>query len=139
MSRKVLAVDGKPLVLGGKVLLAEGDDLYRLQEVTITPTKAQQVKTPDADYYGFSKVTVAAIPAKYKDTSGVTAEAADVLTGKTIVGADGTTIEGSMANNGAITKTIDGLTETSASVPAGYTSGGTVSLTDAIETALAAI
>ena len=36
-------------------------------------------------------------------------------------------------------KTIDGLTQTSVEVPAGYTSGGTVSLTDAIETALAAI
>ena len=44
-----------------------------------------------------------------------------------------------MANNGAIAKTIDGLTQTSAAIPAGYTSGGTVSLTDAIETALAAI
>ena len=44
-----------------------------------------------------------------------------------------------MTNNGAITATIDGLTVTSYSVPAGYTSGGTVSLTDDIEQALAAI
>ena len=44
-----------------------------------------------------------------------------------------------MANNGAIAATIDGLTVTSYEVPAGYTSGGTVSLTNDIETALAAI
>ena len=48
-------------------------------------------------------------------------------------------ITGSMANNGAITGTIDGLTQTSYSVPAGYTTGGTVSLTNDIEEALAAI
>ena len=44
-----------------------------------------------------------------------------------------------MANNGAIAKTIDGLTQTSVAIPEGYTSGGTVSLTDDIENALAAI
>mgnify|MGYP003301394644 CR=1 FL=1 len=44
-----------------------------------------------------------------------------------------------MANNGAISGSIDGLTTTSYTVPAGYTSGGSVSLTDDIETALAAI
>ena len=59
--------------------------------------------------------------------------------GKFIVLADGSKVEGTMANNGEISKTIDGLTQTSATIPAGYTSGGTVSLTDAIETALAAI
>ena len=44
-----------------------------------------------------------------------------------------------MNNNGEINATIDGLTVTSYSVPAGYTAGGTVSLTDDIEQALAAI
>ena len=44
-----------------------------------------------------------------------------------------------MANNGAVSKTMDGLTTTSVTIEAGYTSGGTVSLTDDIETALAAI
>ena len=86
-----------------------------------------------------SKVTVAAIPVKYKDVSGVTATAAHVLDGDVFVAADGTLVEGTMANNGAMDKTIDGLTTTSATIPAGYTSGGSVSLTDAIETALAAI
>ena len=45
-----------------------------------------------------------------------------------------------MANNGAITGTIDGLTTTSYTVAAGYHNGsGTVSLTSDIEDALAAI
>lgn len=109
-----------------------------LENKSATPTEAAQDITPTKGKV-LGKVTVGAIPAKYKDVSGVTAGAADVLDGKFIVLADGSKVEGTMANNGAISKTIDGLTQTSASIPAGYTSGGTVSLTDAIETALAAI
>ena len=115
----------------GKVSIA-------LETKSATPAEAAQDITPTKGKV-LGKVTVGAIPAKYKDVSGVTAGAADVLDGKFIVLADGSKIEGTMANNGAIAKTIDGLTQTSVAVPAGYTSGGTVSLTDAIETALAAI
>ena len=109
-----------------------------LETKQATPTKSEQEVTPTAGKV-LSKVTVEAIPEKYQDVSGVTAGAADVLDGKFIVLADGRKVKGTMANNGAIAKTIDGLTQTSADIPAGYTSGGTVSLTDAIETALAAI
>ena len=86
-----------------------------------------------------SKVTVTAIPAKYKDVSGVTATAAHVLAGDKFVTAAGTLTTGTMVNNGAISKTIDGLTATEVTIPAGYTSGGKVSMTADIETALAAI
>ena len=109
-----------------------------LETKSATPGEAAQDITPTKGKV-LGKVTVGAIPTKYKDVSGVTAEAADVLDGKFIVLADGSKVEGTMANNGAIAKTIDGLTQTSAAIPAGYTSGGTVSLTDAIEIALAAI
>ena len=109
-----------------------------LETKSATPAEAAQDITPTKGKV-LGKVTVGAIPEKYKDVSGVTAGAADVLDGKFIVLADGSKVEGTMANNGAIAKTIDGLTQTSATIPAGYTSGGTVSLTDAIETALAAI
>ena len=44
-----------------------------------------------------------------------------------------------LPNNGALALELDGLSNTSVSVPAGYTSGGTVSLTDDIEQLLAAI
>ena len=109
-----------------------------LETKSATPAEAAQDITPTKGKV-LGKVTVGAIPDKYKDVSGVTAGAADVLDGKFIVLADGSKVEGTMANNGAIAKTIDGLTQTSVAIPAGYTSGGTVGLTDDIENALAAI
>ena len=62
--------------------------------------------------------------------------------GKVQVGAPyvkGVKVTGSMPNNGSTSATIDGLTSTSVTIPAGYTSGGTVSLTSDIEDALSAI
>ena len=109
-----------------------------LETKSATPAEAAQDITPTKGKV-LGKVKVGAIPDKYKDVSGVTAGAADVLDGKFIVLADGSKAEGTMANNGAISKTIDGLTQTSVDIPAGYTSGGTVSMTDDIENALAAI
>lgn len=103
-----------------------------------TPTKSAQTITPSTGKV-LTSVSVAAIPAAYQDVTGVTATAADVLDGKYIVLANGTKVEGSMPNNGSTSATMDGLTQTSVTIPAGYTSGGTVSLTDDIENALAAI
>ncbi|OUO08037.1 hypothetical protein [Flavonifractor sp. An4] len=104
---------------------------------TATPTESQQTVAPTAGKV-LTAVTVEAIPARYKDTTPVTAAAADVLDGKFIVTGTGA-VEGTMPNNGAVNKTIDGLTETSAAIPAGYTTGGTVSLDSSIEDALASI
>lgn len=109
-----------------------------LEERSVTPTKSEQVITPTTGKV-LSKVTVAAIPEAYQDVTAVTAAAADVLDGKYIVDASGEKIEGSMPNNGNVDGSIDGLTAMSLTIPAGYTTGGTVSLTDDIETALAAI
>lgn len=112
-----------------------------LEEKTATPTTSSQNITPTSGKV-LSKVTVNAIPAKFGDTTGDTAVAANLLAGAkahTIVNGTATQITGTMANNGAISGSIDGLTTTSYTIAAGYTSGGTVSLTDDIETALAAI
>lgn len=123
----------------GTVSGVAGGGNYNLQSKTITPTKNQQNVTPDSGYYGLSDVTLGAIPEVYQDVSTVTAGAADVLTGKIIVDATGKPTPGTMPNNGALSLSIDGLTATSAAIPSGYTSGGTVSLTNDIEAALAAI
>lgn len=109
-----------------------------LENKTATPTKSSQDITPTTGKV-LGKVTVGPIPSAYQDVSNVDAVAADVLSGKIIVAADGTEITGSMANNGAVSGTIDGLTVTSYTIPAGYTSGGAVALTNDIELALAAI
>lgn len=64
--------------------------------------------------------------AKFYDTSGANIESAHVLTGKTGYGASGE-VQGSMANNGSTSGTISTKAGT-VSIPAGYTSGGTVSI-----------
>ena len=112
---------------------SEGDaEMYKLQSKNATPTKKQQSITPDSGYYGLSDVTVAPIPDAYQDVTSVTAVAAEVLTGKIIVAADGAIITGTMTNNGAVEKTLD-VTTISYTIPKGYHSGtGTVKI--ALET-----
>lgn len=100
----------------------------------ITPTKEQIIKEQ-----GFAHVVVNPIPAAYQDVTAVDATAAEVLASKKIVDAQGKVVTGTMANNGDVTASIDGITTTSVTIPAGYTSGGTISLTGDIEAQLAAI
>lgn len=66
--------------------------------------------------------------AKFFDSSEADAGDSYVLSGKKYVGASGEST-GSMANNGATGGTI-GTKAGTYSIPAGYTSGGTVSLTN---------
>ena len=106
----------------GTVSGVSGGGNYTLQSKTATPTKKQQNITPDSGYYGLSDVTVGAIPEAYQDVSSVTAAAGDVLTGKVIVLADGTVTTGTMANNGAVSKTLD-VTTITYTIPKGYHSG----------------
>ena len=123
----------------GTVSGVAGGGNYNLQSKTVTPTKLQQNVTPDSGCYGLSDVTVGPIPENLQDVSAVTASGADVLTGKVFVNAAGEAVAGAMPNNGVLTQTIDGLTASSVTIPAGYVSGGTVSLSGSIEEALAAI
>lgn len=110
-----------------------------LETKTVTPTKSVQKVTPTSGKV-LSEVTVEAIPDKYQDVSGVTTTAANVLDGTYFVDKSGVLTEGIMPDNGAVNATIDGLTTTSYTIPAGKHSGsGKVSLTNDIENALAAI
>lgn len=109
----------------GTVSGVAGGGSYNLQSKTATPTKKQQSVTPDSGYYGLSDVTVSPIPDAYQDVSSVNVGAAEVLTGKIFVAADGTVLTGTMPNIGAANKTLDGTT-ISYTIPKGYHNGAGV-------------
>lgn len=67
------------------------------------------------------------------DTSSDTVTADKMLVNTTAHDKDGNPITGSIPNNGAISEQFDGINTKSATIPAGYTTGGTVSLTDDID------
>lgn len=104
---------------------------------SVTPTKSAQTITPTTGKV-LTSVEVGAIPADYITTTDADAVAGEILDGK-FAYVKGVKVEGGMPNNGATGGSIDGLTTTSLAIPAGYTTGGTVSLTSDIEEALAAI
>jgi hypothetical protein len=117
-----------------------------LETKTVTPTKTAQTITPTSGKV-LSKVTVNPIPDNFIDSTDATATASNILSGTTAyigsTNGDGTKVgkkvTGTMPNNGATGGSIDGLTTSSITIPAGYTSGGTVTLTNDIEEALSAI
>lgn len=106
---------------------------------TVTPTKSEQTITPTSGKV-LARVTMAKIPDKYQDVSGVTTKAANVLDGDIFVDATGAEVEGTMPNNGAVDASFDGLSVDSYTIPRGYHDGtGSVWLNDAIANALAEI
>jgi hypothetical protein len=126
-------------VLVGKTIVnASGDEIVGTMPDNGAKTStliAGGAYTIPAGYHnGSGKVTAKDLASQ---TVG-TAAASEILSGETAwVG--GSKVTGTMANNGATGGNIDGLNKNSVTIPAGYTTGGTVSLTNDIENALAAI
>lgn len=58
-------------------------------------------------------------------------KAENILGGKSIFG-----VSGGIPNNGSVSQTIDGINTKSVTIPAGYTSGGTVGLDNSIDNAV---
>lgn len=121
----------------GSVLGVSGGGNYNLQPKTITPTKEQQSVQSDPGWYGLSSVTVEAIPTIYQDVSSTTATAADVLSQRLFIAKDGTPTIGTMPDLGPVSGEIDGMSDKlSVDILSGYTSGGSITLSDSIESAL---
>ena len=126
-------------VLAGKVIVdASGAEVVGTMidngAKTSTLDAGGSYTIPAGYHNGSGKITAKTLASQ----TSATAEASEILSGETAwVG--GTKLTGTMANNGATSGSIDGLTVTSVTIPAGYTTGGTVSLTSDIEEALAAV
>ena len=91
----------------------------------VVPTKSQQV-IEGAEGAFLSKVVVEAIPEDYQYIRDVTATPETVLEGSSFVDKDGITQSGSMANNGAVNGSVDGLNTVEVTIPYGFTTGGKV-------------
>lgn len=105
---KIAYVDGK------KVVGTMADNGTTL---TKTVTENGGVTIPEG-YHRAGELTVDVFS---PDLSVVTATAANVLTGSSFVNSSGAKVDGTMKNNGAVSKTL--TTNTSYTIPAGYHNG----------------
>ena len=157
VSKTLDAADGnQSYTVPGGYHNGSGKVQISLEEKTASPERTLQEITPSTGKV-LSKVTINAIPKTYQDAletvKDIIAESAvklgasagAILSGEyAYVGDENRNtlvkVVGTMPNNNAVAATIDGLTTTSYTIPNGYHSGsGTVSLTNDIEMALAAI
>ena len=102
---------------------SDTEQLITTTGTTITPTTSEQIAVA-ANVYTLGQIKVGAIPAQYITTTDADAIDTDIILNKTAY-VNGSKVTGAMPNNGATGGTIisQGGTYT---IPAGYTSGGTV-------------
>lgn len=96
-------------------------------DTTVTPSEQTQTLST-AHTAVLEDITVEPIPGRYKDTSAADFDSGDLLSGKTGYNANGAVV-GTMSDNGSVGGAI-GTKGGSITIPAGYTTGGTVSLTN---------
>lgn len=96
-------------------------------DTTVIPSEQTQTLST-AHTAVLEDITVEPIPGRYKDTSAADFGSGDLLSGKTGYNADGAVV-GTMSDNGSVGGVI-GTKGGSITIPAGYTTGGTVSLTN---------
>jgi len=96
-------------------------------DTTVTP--AEQTQTLNTAHTAvLEDITVEPIPGRYKDTSAADFDSGDLLSGKTGYNANGAVV-GTMSDNGSVGGVI-GTKGGSVIIPEGYTTGGTVSLSE---------
>lgn len=105
---------------------SDTEQLATATGTTITPTTSEQIAVA-ANIYTLGQIKVGAIPAQYITTTDADAIDTDIILNKTAY-VNGSKVTGAMPSNGATGGTItsQGGTYT---IPAGYTSGGTVTAT----------
>lgn len=96
-------------------------------DTTVTPSEQTQTLRT-AHTAVLENITVEPIPGRYKDTSAADFDSGDLLSGKTGYNAGGAVV-GTMPDNGSVGGAI-GTKGGSITIPEGYTTGGTVSLTN---------
>lgn len=81
----------------GRITVSGSNTLSLTTQAAATITPSTSTQTAVASHrYTTGTVTVAAIPSQYKDITGVTATASDVLSGKSFVNSSGTTTNGTL-------------------------------------------
>lgn len=100
------------------------ETIIDLTSDTVTAADIAKGKTA----HGKDGAPITGTSTKDSDTSDASAEASDILSGATAY-AKGAKLTGTIKNNGPVSATITSASE-KVSVPAGYTSGGTISLDD---------
>lgn len=114
---------------GGSVTGIPGGGDYSVGPVEVTPAKEDIVKTAKSEgFYGFSQVTVKAIPKEYQLVTPVTATQDDVVSPKIFVDSEGRALPGNIQRIGDISVKLD-TSKTSHDVEHGlHTGGGKVSI-----------
>lgn len=105
---------------------------------TITHSYSEQVAIEKGEL-ATGDIKVAALPLNYKDISETTASQATVLEGVMFWDNEHDFVEGKIPRKGAATASIDPTTQTKVTLDGGYYTSVTVSITDDLENALAAI